>query len=215
MNATIVKPSISTSVPKHRTPSFNYVSHCCPPPRIRFEVASSRSSQEPAMEVIIASSSTMAENVGKLFESEGKKKMGGPYEGGTRLGLHTRRDPNVKKLEWLRQKAPQVERFEEVKGSFSRLNLHTVCEEAQCPNIEETSSLTWILYHVFGIHLWCWNGGGDGIATATIMLLTETCTHGCRFSAVKTSRNPTPPDPMEPKNIAKAIASWGYVQSTV
>lgn len=65
----------------------------------------------------------------------------------------------------------------------------------------------------------CWNGGGgaggeaDGIATATIMLLGDTCTRGCRFCAVKTSRNPAPPDPMEPENTAKAIASWGYIFS--
>ena len=61
----------------------------------------------------------------------------------------------------------------------------------------------------------CWNGGGgaggegDGIGTATIMLLGDTCTRGCRFCAVKTSRTPAPPDPMEPENTAKAIASWG------
>ena len=42
------------------------------------------------------------------------------------------------------------------------------------------------------------------------MLLGDTCTRGCRFCAVKTSRNPAPPDPMEPVNTAKAIASWGY-----
>nr|CAD1822968.1 unnamed protein product [Ananas comosus var. bracteatus] len=68
----------------------------------------------------------------------------------------------------------------------------------ECPNIGE-----------------CWNGGGgaggegDGIATATIMLLGDTCTRGCRFCAVKTSRNPAPPDPTEPENTARAIASWG------
>ncbi|XP_047177811.1 lipoyl synthase 1, chloroplastic-like [Vigna umbellata] len=117
-----------------------------------------------------------------------EKKVVGP--GG--LGPHTGRDPNVKKPEWLRQKAPQGERFLEIKGSLSQLKLNTVCEEAQCPNIGE-----------------CWNGGGDGIATATIMLLGDTCTRGCRFCAVKTSRNPSPPDPMEPENTAKAIASWG------
>ncbi|CAL5417480.1 unnamed protein product [Camellia sinensis] len=110
----------------------------------------------------------------------------------TRGGPYTGRDPNVKKPEWLRQRAPQGERFEEVKDSLSHLKLNTVCEEAQCPNIGE-----------------CWNGGGDGIATATIMLLGDTCTRGCRFCAVKTSRNPAPPDPMEPENTAKAIASWG------
>ncbi|KAK1283695.1 hypothetical protein QJS10_CPB21g01012 [Acorus calamus] len=120
----------------------------------------------------------------------------GPYPGG--MGPHTGRDPSVKKPEWLRQRAPQGERYQKVKESLSRLNLHTVCEEAQCPNIGE-----------------CWNGGGgaggeeDGIATATIMLLGDTCTRGCRFCAVKTSRNPAPPDPMEPENTARAIASWG------
>ncbi|CAC08341.1 lipoic acid synthase-like protein [Arabidopsis thaliana] len=126
-----------------------------------------------------------------LMELEGKKSE--PYPGGMpKMGPFTGRDPNVKKPAWLRQKAPQGERFQEVKESLSRLNLNTVCEEAQCPNIGE-----------------CWNGGGDGVATATIMVLGDTCTRGCRFCAVKTSRNPPPPDPMEPENTAKAIASWG------
>ncbi|KAH7856353.1 hypothetical protein Vadar_000518 [Vaccinium darrowii] len=116
----------------------------------------------------------------------------GPSSKGVGVGPYTGRDPNVKKPEWLRQKAPQGEKYEEVKESLSRLKLNTVCEEAQCPNIGE-----------------CWNGGGDGIATATIMLLGDTCTRGCRFCAVKTSRNPAPPDPMEPENTAQAIASWG------
>lgn len=108
------------------------------------------------------------------------------------VGPYTGRDPTVQKPAWLKQRAPQGERFEEVKDSLSRLNLHTVCEEAQCPNIGD-----------------CWNGGGDGVATATIMLLGDTCTRGCRFCAVKTSRTPPPPDPMEPQNTAIAIASWG------
>lgn len=120
------------------------------------------------------------------------EKSSGPYPGG--IGPYTGRDPNVKKPEWLRQRAPQGERYEQVKDSLSRLNLNTVCEEAQCPNIGE-----------------CWNGGGDGVATATIMVLGDTCTRGCRFCAVKTSRNPAPPDPLEPQNTANAIASWGYV----
>lgn len=112
--------------------------------------------------------------------------------GWSAMGPHTGRDPNVQKPGWLRQRAPQGERFQEVKESLSRLKLNTVCEEAQCPNIGE-----------------CWNGGGDGVATATIMLLGDTCTRGCRFCAVKTSRNPPPPDPMEPYNTALAIAAWG------
>jgi lipoic acid synthetase len=115
---------------------------------------------------------------------------GPPYPGG--VGPFTGRDPNVKKPEWLRQKAPQGDKYEEVKQSLSTLKLNTVCVEAQCPNIGE-----------------CWNGGEDGISTATIMLLGDTCTRGCRFCAVKTSRNPAPPDPDEPQNTAKAIADMG------
>ncbi|KAJ0865154.1 putative lipoyl synthase [Helianthus annuus] len=113
-----------------------------------------------------------------------------PYPGG--MGPFTGRDPTVKKPGWLRQKAPQGDKYQEVKDSLSRLKLNTVCEEAQCPNIGE-----------------CWNGGGDGIATATIMVLGDTCTRGCRFCAVKTSKNPAPPDPTEPQNTAEAVVSWG------
>lgn len=68
----------------------------------------------------------------KLMESENKN---GPYPGG--LGPFTGRDPNVKKPAWLRQKAPQGERFSQIKESISQLKLNTVCEEAQCPNIGE------------------------------------------------------------------------------
>lgn len=60
------------------------------------------------------------------------------------MGLHTGRDPDVKKPEWLRQKAPQGQRFQEVKESLSSLKLNTVCEEAQCPNIGEVSEFIWI-----------------------------------------------------------------------
>ncbi|KAL0326767.1 UNVERIFIED_CONTAM: Lipoyl synthase, chloroplastic [Sesamum angustifolium] len=136
------------------------------------------------------SSSVRCESHLELEPKSPALQVGGPYPGG--LGPHTGRDPNVKKPGWLRQKAPQGDKYEEVKESLSRLKLNTVCEEAQCPNIGE-----------------CWNGGGDGIATATIMVLGDTCTRGCRFCAVKTSRNPPPPDPMEPYNTAEAIASWG------
>jgi lipoate synthase len=67
-------------------------------------------------------------------------------------------------------------KYTKVKESLSKLDLHTVCEEAQCPNIGE-----------------CWSGG-----TGTIMLLGDTCTRGCMFCAVKTDSKPPPPDPFEP-----------------
>ncbi|CAH1724633.1 hypothetical protein AGLY_001936 [Aphis glycines] len=93
---------------------------------------------------------------------------------------------------WLKTKIPTGENFSKIKEQLRDLNLHTVCEEARCPNIGE-----------------CWGGGKHGTATATIMLLGDTCTRGCRFCSVKTSRAPPPPDPNEPVNTAKAIASWG------
>ena len=64
--------------------------------------------------------------------------------------------------------------------------LHTVCEEAKCPNINE-----------------CWTGG-----TATIMLMGDECTRACRFCSVKTSRAPKSLDPLEPIKTAEVIRGW-------
>jgi len=91
---------------------------------------------------------------------------------------------------WFRVPAPSLaeqSRYSEVKNSLKDLNLSTVCEEAQCPNIGE-----------------CWNGG-----TGTIMLLGDTCTRGCMFCAVNTSQAPPPPDPFEPFKTAEAVTAWG------
>uniref|UniRef100_A0A336MQE3 Lipoyl synthase, mitochondrial n=1 Tax=Culicoides sonorensis TaxID=179676 RepID=A0A336MQE3_CULSO len=82
--------------------------------------------------------------------------------------------------------------FAKIKEQLKELKLATVCEEAKCPNIGE-----------------CWGGGAHGTQTATIMLMGDTCTRGCRFCSVKTARIPPPLDPDEPKNTAKAIATWG------
>lgn len=91
---------------------------------------------------------------------------------------------------WFHVPAPSQDvasRYQAVKESLSDLSLHTVCEEAQCPNIGE-----------------CWNGG-----TGTIMLLGDTCTRGCMFCAVKTDQKPPEPDPFEPFKTADAVAKWG------
>ena len=85
---------------------------------------------------------------------------------------------------WLKVRAPGGERYNKIKRRARQLKLHTVCEEAQCPNIGE-----------------CWGGG-----TATFMVMGEICTRGCRFCAVNTRRNGAPLDPDEPKNVADAIA---------
>ncbi|CAI5759564.1 unnamed protein product [Candida verbasci] len=102
-----------------------------------------------------------------------------------------RKDPNVKLPKWLKVPIPKGKSFHQVKNDVRELKLATVCEEAKCPNIGE-----------------CW-GGKKSEATATIMLLGDTCTRGCRFCSVKTNRKPSAPDPMEPENTAEAISRWG------
>jgi lipoic acid synthetase len=97
--------------------------------------------------------------------------------------------PMPQRPNWLHVPAPGGgnTRFEDLRKSIHSLALHTVCEEAQCPNIGE-----------------CWNGG-----TGTIMVLGDTCTRGCTFCAVNTASTPAPPDEDEPMNTAQAVASWG------
>ncbi|RCK59266.1 Lipoyl synthase, mitochondrial [Candida viswanathii] len=102
-----------------------------------------------------------------------------------------RKDPNAKLPKWLKVPIPKGKSFHNVKKDVRELKLSTVCEEAKCPNIGE-----------------CW-GGKKSEATATIMLLGDTCTRGCRFCSVKTNRKPAAPDPNEPENTAEAIKRWG------
>jgi lipoic acid synthetase len=87
---------------------------------------------------------------------------------------------------WLRAKSGHWERVHDMKVLLSGSRLHTVCEEARCPNQGE-----------------CWTRG-----TATFMLLGETCTRSCGFCAVATGR-PAPPDPDEPRHVAEASRRLG------
>lgn len=84
---------------------------------------------------------------------------------------------------WLKVRLPHGEAYRRVRGEARGDELHTVCEEARCPNLAE-----------------CWGGG-----TATFMVLGETCTRGCRFCSVATARRPAPPDPEEPARLARTI----------
>ncbi|XP_016970048.1 lipoyl synthase, mitochondrial [Drosophila rhopaloa] len=93
---------------------------------------------------------------------------------------------------WLKTTIPVGKNYAKIKAQMRDLKLSTVCEEARCPNIGE-----------------CWGGGEHGTQTATIMLMGDTCTRGCRFCSVKTARKPPPLDVNEPVNTATAIASWG------
>ncbi|KAI3880458.1 hypothetical protein MKW92_039459 [Papaver armeniacum] len=107
------------------------------------------------------------------------------------VDVGTKKNP-LPKPKWMKESIPGGAKYAKIKKKLRDLNLHTVCEEAKCPNLGE-----------------CWSGGENGTATATIMILGDTCTRGCRFCNVKTSRTPPPPDPNEPSNVAEAIASWG------
>ncbi|KAI9758180.1 MAG: hypothetical protein M4579_003154 [Chaenotheca gracillima] len=94
--------------------------------------------------------------------------------------------------EWLKTPVPISDNYKKIKKDLRGLNLHTVCEEARCPNISD-----------------CWGGSDKSEATATIMLMGDTCTRGCRFCSVKTSKAPPPLDPHEPEHTAEALSRWG------
>ncbi|XP_022666713.1 lipoyl synthase, mitochondrial-like [Varroa jacobsoni] len=93
---------------------------------------------------------------------------------------------------WLKTEIPRGQNYSRLKESLRSKKLYTVCEEARCPNMST-----------------CWGGGEDHVATATIMVLGDTCTRACRFCSIKTSRKPPPPDPNEPVNTAVAVCDWG------
>ena len=92
---------------------------------------------------------------------------------------------------WLKTEIPIGKNYAKLKDTLKGLKLNTVCEEAKCPNIGE-----------------CWGGGENQTATATIMIMGDQCTRGCRFCSVKTNKAPPPLDPLEPLNTAKAISEW-------
>ena len=89
----------------------------------------------------------------------------------------------LRKPDWIRMKVPDSARFQEIKKILRENNLHTVCEEASCPNIGE-----------------CFSGG-----TATFMILGDICTRRCPFCDVAHGK-PLPPDVNEPANLARTIA---------
>jgi lipoic acid synthetase len=95
-------------------------------------------------------------------------------------------DPK-RKPEWLKVRAPGGKRFASIQERVHRLHLHTVCEEAHCPNLGE-----------------CWGQG-----TATFMILGDLCTRGCRFCAVTSAREGRPLDPQEPVHVAWAVREMG------
>jgi lipoic acid synthetase len=98
----------------------------------------------------------------------------------------------ARKPEWLKAKAPMGETFHALKKMARELNLHTVCESAQCPNIGE-----------------CWNQ-----KAATFMMLGNLCTRRCGFCAVPKGR-PEPIDFDEPRRVAYAVAQLGLAHAVI
>jgi lipoic acid synthetase len=92
--------------------------------------------------------------------------------------------PALRKPAWIRMKMPDSARYQEIKQVLRDNQLHTVCEEASCPNIGE-----------------CFSGG-----TATFMILGDLCTRRCPFCDVAHGK-PLPPDAEEPEKLARTIAA--------
>ena len=94
--------------------------------------------------------------------------------------------PRPRLPSWIRTKVPGGDRYTQIREAKRNFNLHTVCEEARCPNIGE-----------------CWSHG-----TATFMLMGDVCTRRCNFCSVEKGR-PGALDPNEPEHIAAVIAAMG------
>jgi lipoic acid synthetase len=97
-----------------------------------------------------------------------------------------------RKPPWLKVPSPGGERYRALRSLISDENLHTVCQEAACPNVGE-----------------CWERG-----TATFMILGDTCTRRCGFCNVKTGK-PTWHDPLEPARVARSIARMGLRHAVI
>jgi lipoic acid synthetase len=96
--------------------------------------------------------------------------------------------------EWLRIKLATSSSYHQVRNLVSNLNLHTVCQEARCPNIYE-----------------CW---GEH-RTATFMILGDVCTRRCGFCAVTSGRPQPGVDPLEPEHVAEAVAVMGLRHAVI
>lgn len=97
-----------------------------------------------------------------------------------------------RKPQWLKVKAPSGENYSKIKSMMRSKSLHTVCEEAHCPNIGE-----------------CWHSG-----TATFLILGDTCTRSCGFCAIKTGR-PVDFDPLEPLKVAHTVRQMGVKHAVI
>jgi len=103
------------------------------------------------------------------------------------IGPRPRRRPP-----WIKVRAPAGETYEWLRDMMRSKSLHTVCEEARCPNLGE-----------------CWGSG-----TATFLLMGDTCTRSCGFCDIKTGR-PSPLDWLEPERVARAVQAMGLRHAVI
>lgn len=128
-----------------------------------------------------------------LNVKNGKESISLPvFSGNQKLNNPEGKTTRGKRPEWLKVKAPGGEKFSDLKKMMRSKSLHSVCEEARCPNIGE-----------------CWVAG-----TATFMILGDTCTRSCSFCAIKTGR-PNTVNPFEPLDVAKSIAKMGVKHAVI
>jgi len=137
------------------------------------------------------------ENGARTFEVRHRwedRPVAPPPDGRTTqyLPLQRRKKGGHERPEWLKAKAPAGEGYREIKQTMRGLNLHTVCEEALCPNIGE-----------------CWNN-----RTATFMILGNICTRSCGFCNILTGK-PTELDLDEPYRVADAARKMGLKHAVI
>ena len=131
----------------------------------------------------------MAELVPITFEMPGEVER--PRSRG-RSAVNERVPIDRSRPDWLKVRLPMGPQVEELRRLMRSKSLHTVCEEAHCPNMAE-----------------CWGAG-----TATFMILGDTCTRSCGFCAVKTGK-PTELDVAEPARVGEAVARMGVKHAVV
>ena len=105
----------------------------------------------------------------------------------TSQGRRPRRRP-----EWIKVRSPSGETYEWLRGMMRSKSLHTVCEEARCPNMGE-----------------CWGSG-----TATFLLMGDVCTRSCGFCDIATGR-PAPLDWLEPERVARAVQAMNLKHAVI
>lgn len=133
----------------------------------------------------------------RLPQADADIVSAGGCSGAARMSAEERRKSERKRLPpWFRTTLPTGSaqtKFNDTKSNVHEHGLHTVCEEARCPNIHD-----------------CWGRG-----TATFMIAGEVCTRGCRFCAVGTQKTPPPLNSNEPAELAEAVDRMGVSHAVI